>query len=202
VQARGVLSNHTSNLTSSQSLGVSLLESSSRMERSVGVNGLEAWLVGEWERVSERGWRGIYTPTPKSDRCVFSGGSRIIRGNPIIRGVDRIGYTHWNSQVRIIRCRAGSSGLGSSRRSQVTRSGSSGLVQYWNSLCGRIIRPKVGSSGLVQKLCAGEFCGCFLSKISSQTKHFNNQKFVRMRSLDSTVILYSNSNRKLKLNLR
>ena len=46
VQARGVVSNHTSNLTSSQSQGVSLKESSSRMERSEGLNAREAWLVG------------------------------------------------------------------------------------------------------------------------------------------------------------
>ena len=50
VQARGVVSNHTSNLTSSQSQGVSLQESSSRMERSEVLNAREAWLVGGRER--------------------------------------------------------------------------------------------------------------------------------------------------------
>ena len=79
--AHGVLSNHTSNLTSSQSLGVSLQESSSRMERSGGFSALESRLVGEREREMKEGERGIYTPTPESDRCVFSGGFRIIRSN-------------------------------------------------------------------------------------------------------------------------
>ena len=64
--AHGVLSNHTSNLTSSQSLGVSLQESSSRMERSEGKNALEAWLVGEREREINEGGEGVYIlPPPK-----------------------------------------------------------------------------------------------------------------------------------------
>ena len=50
------------------------------MKRSGGFSALESRLVGKRERVEERGWRGIYTHTPKSDRCVFSGGTRIIRG--------------------------------------------------------------------------------------------------------------------------
>ena len=66
--AHGVLSNHTSNLTSSQSLSVSLQESNSRMERSEGMNAREAWLVGERERergVNEEG-EGVYIlPPPK-----------------------------------------------------------------------------------------------------------------------------------------
>ena len=62
--AHGVLSNHTSNLTSSKSLGVFLQESSSRMERSEGMNAREAWLVGERE-VNEGG-EGVYIlPPPK-----------------------------------------------------------------------------------------------------------------------------------------
>ena len=76
--AHGVLSNHTSNLTSSQSLGVSLQESSSRMERSEGFSVLESRLVGEREREMKE---GVYIlPPPESDRCVFFGGARIIRG--------------------------------------------------------------------------------------------------------------------------
>ena len=51
--AHGVLSNHTSNLTFSQSLGISLQELNSRMERSEGMNAREAWLVGERERERE-----------------------------------------------------------------------------------------------------------------------------------------------------
>ena len=62
--AHEVLSNHASNLTSSQSLGVSLQESSSRMERSEGMKAREAWLVRERE-VNEGG-EGVYTlPPPK-----------------------------------------------------------------------------------------------------------------------------------------
>ena len=62
--AHGVLSNHTSNLTSSQSLGVFLQESSSRMERNEGMKAREAWLVRERE-VNEGG-EGVYTlPPPK-----------------------------------------------------------------------------------------------------------------------------------------
>ena len=61
----GVLSNHTSNLTSSQSLGVSLQESSSRMERSEGIN---VWRRG-WsgrERGVNEGGEGVYiVPPPK-----------------------------------------------------------------------------------------------------------------------------------------
>ena len=53
--AHGVLSNHTSNLTSTQSLGVSLQESSSRMERSGGFIVLESRLVGEREREMNEG---------------------------------------------------------------------------------------------------------------------------------------------------
>ena len=60
--AHGMLLNHTSNLTSTQSLGVSLQESSSRMERSEGMNAREAWLVGERE-VNEGG-EGVYILPP------------------------------------------------------------------------------------------------------------------------------------------
>ena len=119
------------------------------MERSGGFNVLESRLVGERERSKWRGWRGIYTPTPESDRCVFSGGSRIIRGNLGSSGVltekakhtlNFLGPDHpvsgriiqpglyqelTNHQVRIIRPRAGSSGLTPNRR----------------ALFGRIIRP-------------------------------------------------------------
>ena len=60
--AHGVLSN----LTSSQSLGVSLQESSSRMERSEGMNALEAWLVGKRERERNKEGEGVYIlPPPK-----------------------------------------------------------------------------------------------------------------------------------------
>ena len=62
--AHGVLSNHTSNPTSTQSLGVSLQESSSRMERSEGMKAREVWLVRERE-VNEGG-EGVYIlPPPK-----------------------------------------------------------------------------------------------------------------------------------------
>ena len=60
--AHGVLSNHTSNLTSSQSLGVFLQESSSRMERNEGMKAREAWLVRERE-VNEGG-EGVYILPP------------------------------------------------------------------------------------------------------------------------------------------
>ena len=63
--AHGVLSNHTLNLTSTQSLGVSLQESSSWMERSGGFSVLESRLVEEIERVNEGG-EGVYIlPLPK-----------------------------------------------------------------------------------------------------------------------------------------
>ena len=63
--AHGELSNHTSNLTSTQSLGVSLQESSFRMERSGGFSALESRLVGERERNEGRG-EGVYIlPPPK-----------------------------------------------------------------------------------------------------------------------------------------
>ena len=52
--AHRVLSNHTSNLTSSQSLGVFLQESSSRMERSEGMNAREVWFLVRAKR-NERG---------------------------------------------------------------------------------------------------------------------------------------------------
>ena len=62
--AHGVLSNHTSNLTSSQSLGVFLQESSSRMERNEGIKAREAWLV--IEREVNEGGEGVYIlPPPK-----------------------------------------------------------------------------------------------------------------------------------------
>ena len=64
--AHGVLSNHASNLTSTQSLGVSLQESSSRMERSGGFSVFESRLVGERERergVNEGG-EGVYIVSP------------------------------------------------------------------------------------------------------------------------------------------
>ena len=62
--AHGVLSNHTSNLTFSQSLVVSLQELSSRMGRSGGFNVLESRLVGERERIKEvKGY--IYSHPPK-----------------------------------------------------------------------------------------------------------------------------------------
>ena len=64
--AHGVLSNHTSNLTSTQSLGVSLQESSSRMERSGGFSAFESKLVGEREREMKEGGEGVYIlPPPK-----------------------------------------------------------------------------------------------------------------------------------------
>ena len=47
--AHGVLSNHTSNLTSSQSLGVSLQELSSRMERNEVLDAFGG-VVGRGER--------------------------------------------------------------------------------------------------------------------------------------------------------
>ena len=76
--AHGVLSNHTSNHTSTQSLGISLHESSFRMERSGGFSAFESKLVGEREREMKE---GVYIlPPPESDRCVFFGGARIIRG--------------------------------------------------------------------------------------------------------------------------
>ena len=50
VQAPVVVSNHTSNLTSSQSLGKSLQESSFWMEESGGMNALGAGLVVREER--------------------------------------------------------------------------------------------------------------------------------------------------------
>jgi hypothetical protein len=66
VLAHGVLSNHTSNLTSTQSLGVSLQESSFRMERSGGFSALESRLVGEREREMNEGGEGVYIlPPPK-----------------------------------------------------------------------------------------------------------------------------------------
>jgi len=55
VLAHGVLSNHTSNHTSTQSLGISLHESSFRMERSGGFSAFESKLVGERERNEGRG---------------------------------------------------------------------------------------------------------------------------------------------------
>ena len=55
-----------SNLASSQSLGVSLQESSSRMERNEVLNALEAWLVGKREREVNEGSEGVYIlPPPK-----------------------------------------------------------------------------------------------------------------------------------------
>ena len=62
----GVLSNHTSNLTSTQSRGVSLQESSSRMERSGGFSVLESRLVAEREREREmkEGGEGVYILPP------------------------------------------------------------------------------------------------------------------------------------------
>ena len=57
--------NDTSNLTSTQSLGVSLQESSSRMERSGGFSVFELRLVGEREREREvnEGVEGVYILT-------------------------------------------------------------------------------------------------------------------------------------------
>ena len=70
--AHGVLSNHTSNLTSTQSRGVSLQESSSRMERSEGFKALEARLVGEREREVNEGGEGVYIlPPPKMTVVCF-----------------------------------------------------------------------------------------------------------------------------------
>ena len=64
--AHRVLSNHTSNLTSTQSLGVFLQESSSRMERSGGFSALESRLVGKREREVKKGGEGVYIlPSPK-----------------------------------------------------------------------------------------------------------------------------------------
>ena len=64
--AHGVLSNHTSNFTSSQTLSVSLQESSSWMERSGGFSVLESRLVGERERGVNEGGEGVYiVPPPK-----------------------------------------------------------------------------------------------------------------------------------------
>ena len=155
-----------------------------------------------WERERERnkwrGWRGIYTPTPESDCCVFSGGARIIRGR------DRID----KSTLKFPR--SGSSGVRldhpawpSSRRSKVTRSGSSGPEPDHPDLLRNICHCWAGSSDPVQKLYAGpDFRGCFLSRMSSQMKHLNNQKIHPNASpLIVRWILYSNSNRKLKLNL-
>ena len=54
-----------SNLTSTQSLGVSLQESSSRMERSGGFSALESRLVGKREREKRRkGGEGVYIVSP------------------------------------------------------------------------------------------------------------------------------------------
>ena len=62
----GVLSNHTSNLTSSQSLGVFLQELSSWMERSGGFSVLESRLVGKREREMKEEGEGVYIlPPPK-----------------------------------------------------------------------------------------------------------------------------------------
>ena len=61
-----MLSNHTSNLTSSQSLGVSLLESNAWMERSGGFSVLESRLVGKREREMKEEGEGVYIlPPPK-----------------------------------------------------------------------------------------------------------------------------------------
>ena len=82
--AHGVLSNHTSNLTSSQSLGVSLQESSSRMERSEIMNAREAWLVRE--REINKGGEGVYIlPLPKMTVVYFLvdlGSSGVTLDNP------------------------------------------------------------------------------------------------------------------------
>ena len=59
--AHGVLSNHTLNLTSTQSLGVSLQESSCWMESSGGFSALESRLVGGRERNEGRGKGYIYS---------------------------------------------------------------------------------------------------------------------------------------------
>ena len=64
--AHRVLSNHTSNLTSSQSLGVSLLESNSWIETSGGFSVLESRLVGKREREMKEEGEGVYIlPPPK-----------------------------------------------------------------------------------------------------------------------------------------
>ena len=64
--AHGELSNHTSNLTSTQSIGVFLQKSSSRMERSGGFSALESRLVGKRDRELKKGGEGVYIlPPPK-----------------------------------------------------------------------------------------------------------------------------------------
>ena len=145
-----MLSNHTSNPTSTQSLGVSLQESSSRMERSGGFNVLESRLVGERERKVE-GY--IYSHPRKCPLCIFwwyPDHPRLLR---IIRGRNRIGQ----NTLKIPR--SGSSGIGphhptwaTSGRSQVTRSGSSALGPDHPDLLRNFSHCWAGSSDPVQKL--------------------------------------------------
>ena len=140
--AHGVLSNHTTNLTSSQTLGISLQESSSRMERSGGFNVLESRLVGERER-ENKGGEGVYIlPPPKVTVVCFlvvPGSSGVLTertkhtlkfpgpDHPIQDRIIRPGqlWTLTSHQVQIIRPRAGSSRL----------------TPKVFALLGRIIRP-------------------------------------------------------------
>jgi len=86
VLAHGVLSKHTSNLTSTQSLGVSLQESNSWMERSGGFSALELRLVGERERAVNEGGEGVYIlPPPEVTVVCFlvvPGSSGVISDHP------------------------------------------------------------------------------------------------------------------------
>ena len=156
------------------------------------VEDLVLWSRG-WsgrEREMKEGGEGVYiVPAPKSDCCVFSGGARIIRG------VNRIGKTHTEIP------RSGSSGTGPDHltwaaldahkspgpdhpaQGRIIRTYSESSDTVWpdHPAQGRIIRPSAETCAVA------DFCGCFLSRIASHVKHFNNQKFIRMRPLDSTV---------------
>ena len=89
----------------------------------------------------------IYTPTPESDRCVFSCGSRIIRGNLGSSGVVTEKAKHTLKFSGLDHPAWPSPG-----RPQITRSGSSGLGPDHPGLLRTTEHCLAGSSGPVQKL--------------------------------------------------
>jgi len=189
VLAHGVLSNHTSNHTSTQSLGISLHESSFRMERSGGFSAFESKLVGEREREMKEGGEGVYIlPPPKVTVVCFlvePGSSGVPPDHP---GCEQ---NRQNTEIP----RSGSSGIVPDHptwatmdahkspgpdhpaRGRIIRtySESSDTVRPDHPAQGQIIQPSAGT------YVVADFCGCFLSRIASHVNHFNNQKFVRMR---------------------
>jgi len=163
------------------------------------------WSEREREREVNEGGEGVYIlPPPKVTIVCFlvvPGSSGVTSDHP--GSWQKRLNTQWKSQVRIIRCRAGSSGLAFSwtpTNHQVRiirpRAGSSGLTPNHWALFGRIIRPSAETFAVK----------CFVSDFS-QKSHLKWSILATWNSfecvpLDSTVNPILKFKPKIKIKFR